>query len=109
MATELVKEGAILTCSLGTVQTELQVPKFHGTLLKGGNPANVGDNVGNVNILPFGECARSIPKPPCSPLIVTKWVKGQKNTMLDGDLVLIKESIVPCMYGGIISIVTSGQ
>lgn len=109
MSESAVKEGAVLKCSLGTAQSELKVPNNHGVESQGGNQANIADCVGNVNIMSFCSCNRQVPPVPCMPIIQMKWVKGQKTRVLDGEFTLLENCIVPCIYGGVIRILSSGQ
>lgn len=109
MGYKVVKEGAILICSLGTSQSILKVPEFHGISAQGGNQANIADSVGGVNIMSFCNCKRTIPPVSCSPQTGMKWLKGQKDCVLDNELALLENCIIPCVYGGIIRIVKSGQ
>lgn len=109
MGKNIVKEGAILRCSLGTKDSVLRVPENHGASAQGENQANVTDYIGGVNIKSFCKCNRSSPPVSCSPNIVVKWLKGQKNCTLDGEAVLLEDCIVPCVYGGIIKIIKCGQ
>lgn len=104
MSVRQVEEGVVLKCTLGSCCSNLLVPKFHYSTLGGKNIANISDHVGNVNIMPFGSCARAIPKPVCSPNVPMKWINGQKTMKIDNEHVLLSESIVACVYGGIISI-----
>jgi hypothetical protein len=104
-----VKEGAKLSCSLGSSSSNLKVPNSHGVCIQGQNQAVISDNAGNVNIMPFGMCKRSNPPVPCTPTIVMKWLYGNKGHMIRGELVLLNICIVPCVFGGIIKIDQSGQ
>lgn len=104
-----VKEGAKLSCSLGTASSTLKIPRCHGACVQGQNQAVISDNVGNVNIMPFGACKRSSPPVPCTPTIVLKWLFGNKNHRIGGEMALLNISIVPCVFGGIIKIDQSGQ
>lgn len=109
MGKNIVKEGAVLRCSLGTNDSILKVPNTHGASAQGGNQANIADYVGGLNIQSFCSCKRNNPPVPCLPNIIIKWLKGQKNCILDGEPILLEDCIVPCVYGGIIKIVKSGQ
>lgn len=109
MGKSVVKEGAVLRCSLGTEDSILKVPKSHGVSAQDGNQANISDCIGGVNIKSFCECRRDFPPVSCSPGIVIKWLKGQRNCILDGEPALLENCIVPCIYGGIIKIITNGQ
>lgn len=109
MGVSTVKDGAVLVCSLGSASSILKVPVCHGVSSQGGNQANVADSVGGLNIISFCKCSRQIPPVPCTPQTQMKWLKGQKNRILDDERALLMDCIVPCIYGGIISITNSGQ
>lgn len=104
-----VKEGAVLRCTLGTKESILQVPKSHGVTMKGGNQATITDRVGNVNIMPFCNCMRSLELPPCTPEVVIDWINGKQDFTVDDELALLNICIVPCIFGGVIEIVAPGQ
>lgn len=109
MGKSVVKEGAVLSCSLGTEDSILRVPRSHGVSAQAGNQANISDCIGGINIISFHKCRCEYPPVPCNPEIVIKWLKGQKNCILDGEPALLEDCIVPCIYGGIIKIITNGQ
>ena len=109
MAIYDICEGATIQCTLGTATSALQVPQNHDSILKGKKQATIDDYKGNANIMPFGACARTLPPPPCSPTIVMPWLMGQADFKLRGQLSLLNICIVPCVYGGVISIVDPGQ
>lgn len=104
-----VVEGAALSCSLGSDQSSLQLPKGHGIFIKGKKRANIADHTGGMNILSFGSCSRSDPPPPCAMATVMKWVNGKENVLVDSEPALQSSSLNLCAYGGVISIVTNGQ
>lgn len=101
----IILEGAILSCSLGTKTSELQVLKYHGCSVNGKYQANIADYIGNKNILSFQQCKRQVPYPVCSPSICMKWIYGQSDFLLDGEPALLKSCIVPCLNGGVIKII----
>lgn len=43
MGKSVVKEGAVLRCSLGTEDSILRVPRSHGVSAQDGNQANISD------------------------------------------------------------------
>lgn len=104
-----VREGAALSCSMGTSISKLRVPQSHGASLQGKNQATVADCAGNVNIMPFGMCMKTDPPVPCSPATASKWVNGKKDYQLKGERALLNTCIVPCTRGGVIKIEESGQ
>jgi len=109
MGKKAVSVGAVLSCRLGTKTSKLRVPETHGVTTQGRNQANICDYEPYENIPDFGSCKRSTPPPACTPAIVMKWLKGQQDCVLDNDLALLEDCIVPCCFGGVISIVESGQ
>jgi len=60
-----VKDGEVLTCSLGSQNSILHVPVSHGSSVRGKNEATINDCRPGVNILPFGLCKRESPPVPC--------------------------------------------
>ncbi|SFR57806.1 DUF4280 domain-containing protein [Anaeromicropila populeti] len=104
-----VKEGAKLSCTLGSCQTCLQVPVSHGAVLQGKNEATIADNKAGVNIMPFGTCARVSPPVPCTPVLMMKWLMGNSTNKIRGEMALLNCSILPCLNGGIIKVEKSGQ
>lgn len=104
-----VKEGAMLSCSLGSAPSILKVPQSRGVCMQGKNQATVADNAGNVNIMPFGVCMRCSPPVPCTPIAAMKWINGNSAHKIENELALLNISIVPCVNGGIIKIDQSGQ
>ncbi|TCO67915.1 DUF4280 domain-containing protein [Marinisporobacter balticus] len=109
MAIYKVKEGATLSCTLGTATSELKVPQSHGARMQGKNQATIADHVGNVNIMSFSMCTRVYPPVACTPSIALKWINGKKDFKIRDELALLNICIVPCMHGGIIKIQQSGQ
>jgi hypothetical protein len=104
-----VKEGATLSCSLGTSTSELKVPKSHGARMQGKNQATIADHVGNVNIMSFGKCKRVYPPVSCGPCVALKWINGKKDFKIGNELALLNICIAACTKGGIIKIQQSGQ
>lgn len=104
-----VKEGAKLACTLGTAESELKVPQSHGVSIQDGNEATIMDSVSNVNIFTFKTCNRQVPPVPCVPATVMPWINGKRDYVLDNQLALINICLVPCMFGGVITIKESGQ
>jgi hypothetical protein len=104
-----VCDGAVLKCQLGSQESILKVPDFHGITIQEKNQANIQDYIPNYNIFTFCKCKRENPPVPCEPRIIINWLKGQKNCIVDNELALLDNCIVPCCYGGVIKIKTSGQ
>lgn len=104
-----VTSGAKLSCSLGSIQTKLQVPVSHGTVLQGKNEATVMDNKVGMNIIPFGTCSKCSPPVPCTPCFAMPWLLGKEHYKIRGEVGLLSNCILPCMSGGIVKIEASGQ
>ena len=104
-----VVEGATLTCTLGTVTNQLEIPNDHCVYLSGKRRANVGDHIGGENIMSFGPCHRAEPPPACIMATVMKWIGGKTDVCLDDNQALVNTSINLCACGGVISIVEDGQ
>ena len=106
MDKKVVIDGATLECDLGSEKSILKVPKSHGVTVKGKNQANISDNKVNENILDFKRCKRM---GVCNPMIVMKWLKGNKELIIDGEYALMDDCIVSCVQGGVIRITNCGQ
>jgi len=106
MEAKLVIDGATLECSLGSKTSKLKVPKSHGIMVQNKNVANISDYVEEKNILSFSKCSK---EGICKPKITSKWIKGQQNCIIDGELALLDICVVLCTQGGIIKVVDSGQ
>ena len=46
---------------------------------------------------------------PCTPIIATNWIDGKKDVLVDGKPALLGRCKLKCLYGGEITIYTSGQ
>jgi hypothetical protein len=77
-----VVDGAELTCTLGTSNSNLVIPISHGVYTRSEKQANIGDHICLTNIMPFGPCNRSSPPPPCTPSIPMKWIKGKDDVIV---------------------------
>jgi len=106
---DAVSEGAILECTLGVETSELKVPDFHGVGTQGKNAANITDHIPNHNIFSFELCKRQLPPVPCEPLVIMRWLRGHPDYTVEHEMALLKRCIVPCSFGGVISIKESGQ
>ncbi len=109
MSKKTVCDGATLECQLGTSTSILKVPTCHGVTTQGKNQATIIDYKPNYNIFSFCLCKRVIPPVACDPVVIMKWLKAQKDCIIDYEYVLLEDCIVPCCHGGVISIVDSGQ
>lgn len=105
----IVSAGATLSCTLGTSTSKLEIPGKYGSGVHGKTPGVISDRIVNKNIMPFNMCTKTIPPVPCSPVICMDWVNGKKDIKIKNEMALIDICIVPCMMGGIIKIVSSGQ
>jgi len=117
--------GATLGCTMamgGTSKLMVVVP--HMTLTDGKLAANIMDHLPFANIMPFPICqapanptviaataaALGTPTPAaCVPNTPVPWVPGSLTVLLDNMPALNKSSILPCMWGGVISIQVEGQ
>ena len=120
---EYVCTGAILRCSMGTSFPKLKATPKNVTL-KGNDQANIGDYVSMVNVPGFGKC-RSLQYPPtaaatsahygkltpmpCIPGTLPEWEAIDNNSLVCEKPALLKPATLKCVYGGTISIVSSGQ
>ena len=104
-----VTAGATLSCTLGSMQTKLQVPISHGSVLHGQNEATIKDHSVGVNITPFGTCAKCSPPVPCTPGFCMDWLLANEKYKIKGETALINTCILPCLSGGIVKIEESGQ
>jgi len=107
---EYVVCGATTRCTLGTMLSTLAMPLSHGVFLKEQPQCNIGDRIPIKNIRIFGNCKRTLPPPPCTPVVPLPWV-NQKNTTLsiNNQKALIDDAVCFCTFGGVISLVDSGQ
>nr|WP_317357646.1 DUF4280 domain-containing protein [uncultured Tyzzerella sp.] len=104
-----VVNGAILSCSLGTCKSKLIIPKLKNSLVNNETQAVVSDNIVGVNITNFCSCNKSSPPLPCTPVILLKWQLANEKHMIEGEVALLDNCILPCLNGGIIKIEKSGQ
>lgn len=122
-------------CSCGDQKFEqyLNLTKDHGVTYHDNEYPlmNANDHIPNENILTFGRCT-SITNPggtiaegianiivpgiggallqtaigcKCEPMTITPWINVDEDYFIDGVPALTVESVLPCYYGGIISIV----
>ncbi len=104
MSEKSVRNGAILYCTLGTCKSQLTISQVHNELTNGVGQAVISDNLVGVNISNFCNCTRSSPPQPCMPSIVLKWQLANKKHLIDGEVALLDNCILPCLNGGIIKI-----
>jgi hypothetical protein len=120
-----VVEGATLTCSCGSISSELKAPPNRNVFINDQAQLNVADSKPHLNIRPFGNC-RSMDNPtvaeatkanngqlrpmPCSPMIAMSWTGlGKADVMVEQDQALLSNGMTTCMYNGVIQITDDGQ
>ena len=106
MDKKIVIDGATLECDLGYEKSLLKVPRSHGVTVKDKNQANISDNKVDENIFNFKKCKKM---GECKPMIVMKWLKGNKEFILSNEYALMDDCIVSCVKGGVIRIINCGQ
>ncbi len=119
-----VTTGAMMTCSFGLVPCPLTVLPVRTVMLNGRPKANIMDFAPFVNIPSFGMCtaptnplviaetaaAMGVPTPaPCTPAIVSPWIPGFPQVLVQGMPVLTDNSRNMCMWLGVISFTQNGQ
>lgn len=124
MSCPAVCSGATLMCSFGIAPSMLMVMPNNRVMLNGMPMANIMDNKPFVNILPFAMC-NSIANPtvaaataaalgvltpmPCIPNIVAPWAPGAPTAMVGNMPALTAQSMLMCMWAGVIKISFPGQ
>lgn len=121
---QLVCNGAMITCSFGTAPSQLTVlPKSN---VSSGNQsaAVTSDNIPMVNIMPFAMCttlsnpqvaaataaAQGVLTPmPCIPVTTSPWSPGCPTVKLGNLPALNNTSQLMCAWGGTITITSPGQ
>jgi hypothetical protein len=119
-----VCNGAVLQCSFGMAPSSLVVTPEDRVMTGGVPAANIMDNVPMENIQPFGMCmspanpmvaaattaALGVLTPmPCIPVTPAPWAPGAP-TVLSGSMpALDNTSLLTCIWGGVIQIVSPGQ
>ncbi|MCW2778169.1 MAG: hypothetical protein JWN17_1894 [Frankiales bacterium] len=113
---------AVLDCTFGLAPSTLTVvPKGPPVLVEGQLAASVTDCVPVVNIASFGMCS-SLANPtvaaatsaafgvltpmPCVPVTPGPWQPGAPVTLVSGTAALTAGSLLPCAWGGVISLAT---
>jgi hypothetical protein len=115
---------AQLTCSFGTMTSDLTVLPTNKVLCNKLPAANVLDSIPMTNIMPFGMCsspanpsvasataaADGVLTPmPCVPATSAPWTPGMPNALIADMAAVDDESTCMCDYGGEISVVSAGQ
>ncbi len=114
---EYLVEGAELTCSHGSCNGKLKIPKGHHYLSGDRKKANCKDCVEDENIPYFGNCSLRRAEGRCEGfmLLDEQWrnterpFHGFEVEHVDGEPAIITSSVLLCKRGGIIRPVTSGQ
>lgn len=124
MACLAVCEGAILDCCFGLAPSELIVLPENRVLTSPGSIANIMDHIPELNIPSFGMCcsptnpefaaataaAMGVPTPvPCIPIIEEPWLPVAPTVMVGDAPILGNESMVMCVWAGVITIIEPGQ
>lgn len=119
-----VTTGAMMTCTFGLTPCPLTVLPARTILLNGRPKANITDFAPIVNIASFGMCsaptnptviaataaAMGVFTPmPCIPAIVSPWIPGYPQVLVQGMPALTSESRNMCMWLGQISFTNDGQ
>ncbi|OAB45519.1 DUF4280 domain-containing protein [Paenibacillus glacialis] len=118
-----VVAGAILSCSFGTQLNRLKIPMCHGVHLKDKAQLSIADYVPGVHIMPFGNCfsrlnpavqngqfdTEGLQKAPCVPQILSAWVGGKSDVLVEGEPALLSSCTNSCVFSGSIRIEDDGQ
>lgn len=105
----VVKDGAVLVCTFGSMEGTLKVPDYQGSKVKGGNEAVITDVIPEVNIPAFGICSCPAGQGPCVPETISPWINGKEDFTIGHIPAVMDDGILPCLKGGIISIKNHGQ
>jgi hypothetical protein len=120
---QLVRMGAMMTCSFGVAPSTLSVLPVNRTMAEGPAAANIMDHIPIVNIAPFGMCsspsnptvaaataaALGVLTPmPCVPVTPTPWAPGSPTVNIGGMAALNNTSTCQCTWGGVIQISMPG-
>jgi len=120
-----VRQGAKLSCSMGSAQSAMQLSHPVSPVLVCGAPmAGMTDNQTFVNIAPFGLC-KSLINPtvaaataaaggklqemPCIPNMLIPWLNTKPDVLVKGRPALTDGSRCVCMWSGIIEVKSAGQ
>lgn len=128
MGISYVVNKAKIKCSKGGgISTLKKSPENDNLEIRGKVMLTIGDNKPGKNFEPFSSC-KSEKNPEagkskenteskdnknqtvqCKPVICNKWMHGEKDVYLNGELALNSGCELACLYGGIIKIVDDGQ
>ena len=107
MAKIYVVRGAIIRCSLGSMDSRIMIPVSHGVYAAGKPKLNINDYKEGQNITHFGICKKT--GEPCSPKITGPWDGGQTNNLIEKIPALTNNCTTHCSCSGEISIVHHDQ
>lgn len=99
-----VRDGDLISCTLGSANSQIRVPVSRGARIGDKNEATVLDCIPGVNITSFGTCRKMEPPQPCVPAIINSWLLGNKNHTIGKAPALLSTSILSCTCGGIIRV-----
>lgn len=105
----IVKEGAILKCPFGTTTCKLIVSGKENLKTQNGKEASIMDCKAGSNIKGFGTCKAKQPDGSCKPAVLFHWIYGNENYLVNGEPALMSNSILGCLFGGVIEIADNGQ
>lgn len=116
--------GAMTECTWGSMDGRLILPISHGVYIKEKAQLNIMDFKPFYNILPFGMCSSLanpivaaataanqgvLRKMPCTPVVVTPWISGKTDSMVENQPALLCSSMNMCLFCGLITINDDGQ
>lgn len=119
-----VVAGAKIKCSFGDKETVLTAPVSHGHYLKDKAVLNIMDFKPMANIFPFGMCSSlanptvaaataanngRLQKMPCIPNVVSPWIGGKINVLVESQPALLNNCKNVCIWCGQITIQKDGQ
>lgn len=109
MSKFMVRDGAPLYCTFGSCHGCLKATRDTGAQLKEANEAVASDFLPEVNIPSFGLCSSPIGGGECVPVTIMPWIQTKDDMLVGKQPVLMDDSILPCLKGGLISVVKHGQ
>lgn len=116
--------GATTECSFGSMKSKLVTPTGHGVFINNKAQLNIMDFTPMINIMPFGLCSSLanpavaaataancgvLTKMPCIPVVVTPWLGGKMDKLLENFPALLNDSTNMCTFCGRITITDDGQ
>lgn len=112
--TAAVLHGAMLICSCGLVPSALLTRPRTVRHTLGAGIATVEDCLPLINIPPFGGCTAPgnpslLLQKPCLPQLASPWTSSAIGVCVAGVPALSQDAMLPCLYGGVITIGAPGQ